>query len=60
MRYYLAEGIYPEWATFVKTILRPQSAKHKLFASFQGGETKVVELSLWGAAKTLGYHTSPS
>jgi hypothetical protein len=43
MSYYLADGIYPEWATFVKTINRPLSAKHKLFASFQEGERKVVE-----------------
>jgi hypothetical protein len=42
MGYYLADGIYPEWATFVKTILRPVIAKHKLFASFQG-ERKAVE-----------------
>jgi hypothetical protein len=43
MSYYLADGIYPEWATFVKTILRPVIAKHKLFASFQEGERKAVE-----------------
>ena len=43
MGYYLADGIYPEWATFVKTINRPLSPKHKLFASYQEGERKAVE-----------------
>ncbi|CAM8982022.1 unnamed protein product [Rhodiola kirilowii] len=43
MGYYLADGIYPEWATFVKTISRPQGEKRKLFAKYQEGQRKDVE-----------------
>jgi len=35
MGYYLADEIYPNWSTFVKTILRPLGAKRKYFASKQ-------------------------
>ncbi|XP_051208182.1 uncharacterized protein [Lolium perenne] len=41
--YYLADGIYPEWAVFVKTIALPQTEKHKLFAQHQEGARKDVE-----------------
>ncbi|TVU25077.1 hypothetical protein EJB05_27556, partial [Eragrostis curvula] len=43
MGYYLADGIYPEWGTFVKTISSPLSLKHKCFASYQEGARKDVE-----------------
>lgn len=43
MGYYLADGIYPEWATFAKSIIRPQSAKHKLYAQRQESARKDVE-----------------
>ncbi len=41
--YYLADGIYPEWASFMKTISLPQIEKHKLFAECQEGARKDVE-----------------
>ena len=43
MGYYLADGIYPEWATFIKTIPRPQGEKRKLFAKYQEGQRKDIE-----------------
>ncbi|XP_030964406.1 uncharacterized protein LOC115985620 [Quercus lobata] len=41
--YYLADGIYPQWSTFVKTIPRPLGAKRKLFAKTQEPYRKDVE-----------------
>ena len=41
--YYLADGIYPEWATFVKSIKAPQMEKHKLYALKQEGRRKDIE-----------------
>ena len=41
--YYLADGIYPRWLSFVKTVPRPRSAKEKHFASCQEGCRKDVE-----------------
>ncbi|XP_073152170.1 uncharacterized protein [Henckelia pumila] len=43
MRYYLADSIYPSWASFVKTISRPLSQKHRTFARYQEGVRKEVE-----------------
>jgi hypothetical protein len=41
--YYLADGIYPSWATFVKTILEPRDNKKKYFAKAQEAYRKDVE-----------------
>ncbi|KAF5468264.1 hypothetical protein F2P56_012430 [Juglans regia] len=43
MGYYLADGIYPQWATFVKTISAPQGNKKKYFVAAQESARKDVE-----------------
>ncbi|XP_074373857.1 uncharacterized protein LOC141714224 [Apium graveolens] len=43
MGYYLADGIYPSWPTFVKTIPKPQGNKRKFFAAAQESVRKDVE-----------------
>ncbi|XP_028113319.1 uncharacterized protein LOC114311375 [Camellia sinensis] len=43
MGYYLANGIYPRWATIVKKISQPQAAKIQLFARIQEACRKDVE-----------------
>ncbi|XP_042410160.1 protein ALP1-like [Zingiber officinale] len=41
--YYLTDGIYPEWATFVKTFPCPEDPKRKLFKERQESTRKDVE-----------------
>ena len=41
--YYLVDGIYPEWATFVKSFPRPMDPKRKLFKTMQEAARKDVE-----------------
>ena len=41
--YYLADGIYPRWSTFVKSVPHPHSEKEKHFAKCQEGCRKDVE-----------------
>ncbi|XP_024014249.1 uncharacterized protein LOC112088195 [Eutrema salsugineum] len=41
--YYLTDGIYPNWATFIQSIHLPQSEKEKLFATRQESVRKDVE-----------------
>ena len=41
--YYLADSIYPQWSTLVKTIPNPQGEKRQRFAQMHGSATKDVE-----------------
>ncbi|GKE22921.1 ALP1-like protein, partial [Tanacetum coccineum] len=41
--YYLADGIYPQWATFVKSFMVANDAKHAYFKKRQESARKDVE-----------------
>jgi hypothetical protein len=43
MEYYFADGIYPSWATLVKTIPKPRGNKRTYFAKAQEAARKDVE-----------------
>ncbi|KAG2255282.1 hypothetical protein Bca52824_074576 [Brassica carinata] len=43
LAYYLTDGIYPKWATFVQSIPLPQGPKASLFATNQEAVRKDVE-----------------
>uniref|UniRef100_A0A453KBU7 DDE Tnp4 domain-containing protein n=1 Tax=Aegilops tauschii subsp. strangulata TaxID=200361 RepID=A0A453KBU7_AEGTS len=43
MGYYRADGIYPSWSTFVKTISDPKIKKHIFFAKAQEACRKDIE-----------------
>ncbi|XP_030924673.1 uncharacterized protein LOC115951648 [Quercus lobata] len=43
MRYYLTDGIYLKWSTFVKTIPSPRGQKRKLFVKAQEANRKDIE-----------------
>ncbi|XP_050222717.1 uncharacterized protein LOC126672808 [Mercurialis annua] len=43
MGYYLADGIYPKWATIVQSISQPQGLKNKIFSTKQEACRKDVE-----------------
>ena len=43
MVYYLANGIFPRWPTFVKTLNMPQDPKQVLYVQRQEAARKVVE-----------------
>jgi hypothetical protein len=41
--YYLVDGIYPEWSTFIKTIRTPKDQKEARFSQEQEASRKDVE-----------------
>lgn len=41
--YFLADGIYPDWTVFMKTISQPQTSKEKHYAKVQESLRKDVE-----------------
>uniref|UniRef100_A0A0D3BQ63 DDE Tnp4 domain-containing protein n=1 Tax=Brassica oleracea var. oleracea TaxID=109376 RepID=A0A0D3BQ63_BRAOL len=43
MAYYLTDGIYPNWSTFIQSIPLPQGPKAELFAKHQESTRKDVE-----------------
>jgi hypothetical protein len=43
MGYYLADGIYPEWATLVKTIHNPEGRAEPEFAKEQEAAQKDID-----------------
>ena len=51
MGYYLANGIYPDWATFVKTVPMSQGPRRKLFTKCQEATRKDVE-QVFGVLKS--------
>ncbi|XP_056860184.1 uncharacterized protein LOC130508618 [Raphanus sativus] len=43
LAYYLTDGIYPKWSTFIQSISSPQGPKAELFAEHQESARKDVE-----------------
>ncbi|KAL1209355.1 Protein ALP1-like [Cardamine amara subsp. amara] len=43
LTYYLTDGIYPKWQTFIQSISLPQGLKASLFATYQEAARKDVE-----------------
>ena len=43
LAYYLTDGIYPKWSTFIQSITLPQTPQQELFAKVQEATRKDVE-----------------
>ncbi|XP_074305606.1 uncharacterized protein LOC141640824 [Silene latifolia] len=60
MGYYLTDGIYPSWASFVKSISTPVIQKHKLFAQHQEAVRKDVERAFGVLQAPFAFIKKPS
>lgn len=58
--YYLADGIYPKWATLVQTISDPRGPKKRLFAQMQESCRKDVERAFGVLQKRWAIVKGPS
>ncbi|GJY64457.1 hypothetical protein Tco_0879927 [Tanacetum coccineum] len=55
--YYLADGIYPEWASFVKSFTVATDLKHTYFKQHQESARKDVE-TCFGVLKDVGAYST--
>ncbi|XP_033133217.1 uncharacterized protein LOC108870213 [Brassica rapa] len=60
LAYYLTDGIYPKWATFVQSISLPQGPKAALFAQHQEGVRKDVERAFGVLQARFGIIKNPA
>ena len=60
MGYYLADGIYPNWATIVQSISHPQELAHEFFTKKHESYRKDVERAFGGASSSFCYHSRTS
>ncbi|GKD42275.1 ALP1-like protein [Tanacetum coccineum] len=58
--YYLADGIYPQWATFVKSFTVANDAKHASLKKRQEGARKYVERAFGVLQGRWGNNTTTS
>jgi hypothetical protein len=57
--YWLADGIYPDWAVFVKTLTQPTGEKRKFYAARQEAVRKDVERTFGALQQRWHFLTVP-